>query len=56
MTWINICFWATELDIDLSYSISIPARYQDLGESMGRARVTMFLANLSSLVREFGTF
>ena len=24
--WINICFWATELDIDLSYSITIPAR------------------------------
>ena len=23
---INICFWATELDIDLSYSITIPAR------------------------------
>ena len=22
--WINICFWATELDIDLSYSITIP--------------------------------
>ena len=23
---INICFWSTELDIDLSYSITIPAR------------------------------
>ena len=23
---INICVWATELDVDLSYSITIPAR------------------------------